>query len=324
MEQRCKVCQNDKDNEIVYIDERQIGGGKEKFAYLLCNKCGTLQRNEVVKNIEDYYPNTYYAFQKNIKYSKKLRILLKKMIGFFIIHSSLPISIRNYLIGSKFQFVNALCGTHLSTKSKILDVGCGNGKWLHELYEIGFMNLTGVDLFAVPVTNEFEFIQGTLTDIENETYDCITLNHSFEHMDNPAEILDKIHSLLEENGICILRIPIMGKYAWKKFRNSWYQIDAPRHSFLYTEAAVADMCARHALKIDSCVFDSSSEQIWISEQYQNTALTLHEIECSYKGSKKNIKLARKLNRKNQGDQCIFYITKKCTGKDRRKEKRNKS
>lgn len=31
MEQRCKVCHNDKDNEIVYIDERQIGGVKKSL-----------------------------------------------------------------------------------------------------------------------------------------------------------------------------------------------------------------------------------------------------------------------------------------------------
>ena len=41
----------------------------------------------------------------------------------------------------------------------------------------------------------------------NDKYDIITFNHSFEHIEDPLEILKHANKLLAVNGTCIERIP---------------------------------------------------------------------------------------------------------------------
>ena len=47
-------------------------------------------------------------------------------------------------------------------------------------------------------------------------------NHSFEHMPNPLTVLQKANALLYKNKYLMIRIPVMGSYAWKKYGINWF------------------------------------------------------------------------------------------------------
>lgn len=190
----------------------------------------------------------------------------------------------------------------------------GNGRWLNVLSQWGFNNLTCIDLFCE--NSPFKSINFRQCDIrtldESVKYDCITFNHSFEHMAYPDEILLKVKKLLSANGVCLIRIPVCECEAWKRYKENWYQVDAPRHYYLYTERAINDLCARHGLKITKVVYDSGLTQFINSEYYQNTNLSLKEIQEKSRIEKTSEikafkKVRNRLNRTGKGDQAAFYI-----------------
>lgn len=143
-------------------------------------------------------------------------------------------------------------------------------------------------------------------------YDFIMFSHSFEHMPDPKRILAKVKDLLSFNGICLIRIPICECEVWEKYQEDWYQIDAPRHYYLYTERALKNLCAEVGLEIFKVVYDSGVKQFVISEYYRKTKLSLKEIEEKIieRDLKQFRRRVRKLNKLKKGDQAAFYIRHK--------------
>ena len=59
-------------------------------------------------------------------------------------------------------------------------------------------------------------------------------HHSFEHLPDPIETLERVYRLMPSGGNCLIRIPLVSSEAWKKYGPHWVQLDAPRHFFLYS------------------------------------------------------------------------------------------
>lgn len=309
---KCKICGNVKNNKIYKVNERILNRG-EVFNYCLCSKCQTLQLIDNIENMETYYSN-YRVFKKrhiNKKVNLYQRIKEQIKIQLFLNLQFSEKHMRKYW--EEYLFLWALRKTCVRKTDSILDVGCGSGRWLEQLAEVGYKNLYGIDKFAdnMPI-NTYEYRKGDLSVAPKKKYDIITFHHSFEHMDNPMMILQNIKSLLKDTGICIIRIPIFGKEMWKLYGTNWYQIDAPRHLFIYSEKAIKYLCNKTGLKIVRIIYDSDWEQIWYSQGYKNIKKSLYELaEEGILLSRKNWmqNKALELNKLGEGDQAIIYIKK---------------
>ncbi len=308
---KCRICGNEENNKIYEIRERLLNKG-ETFNYLYCSKCGTLQLHEKVDIIANYYPDNYYAFVPN-KPRRRTYNFIRKSIGKYItderwvLPSLLFLFLRKYL-GS----ITYLYNTNASEKDSILDVGGGNGQWLHGLIEWGFSDLTCVDRFCKKGDfSGVKFIQSDILKMKEEKeYKIVTLHHSFEHMDNPVEVLRKIYKLLDEKGILLIRIPICDSYSWNKYHENWYQIDAPRHSFLYSVEAMELLCSYTGFAIKDIVYDSNYTQFAYSKMYRDTTYSLEEIKSKKNFNKLWLFLkAAKANKNKTGDQATFFIIK---------------
>jgi len=146
----------------------------------------------------------------------------------------------------------------------------------------------------------------------------IILNHSFEHMPNPLEVMNKIFELLSPDGYCAIAIPIIDSYAWEKYGVNWVQLDAPRHFFIHSIESMRILADKSGLVLTAIHYNSTSFQIWGSEQYLQ-GVTLFDKK-SYLVNKKNSLFskngirefeneAQKLNAKGKGDQAIFVFKK---------------
>ena len=310
--EKCRICNNEKNNKKYLVKERQLNQG-ETFEYLYCAKCGTLQLMYIPDNIGEYYSNSYYAFREDdsLKKDKYLNLLLKLFIMIESRFEGLS-DIFEKFQGTKVYQLKSLSGSKVCFKDSILDVGCGTGNWLQYLSAIGFENLTGLDLFADPIKDrKWKFIKGEITELPNkETYDYVFLNHSFEHMNNPNEALSKIHYILKREGTCVIRIPVIGKKAWRTYKENWYQIDAPRHIFLYSVKAFNYLAKKSGFKLIKVKYDSIETQFRASEYYQKTDWNLDEIYRRTDSKRQSyVKKAIEANRCNDGDQAIFYLKK---------------
>lgn len=117
----------------------------------------------------------------------------------------------------------------LGTPKRVLDVGCGNGAFLHRAIEMGF-EAVGCELD--PKAAKLSQQQGLnvyagdafSSLLDDKRFDFITLNHVIEHVEAPQEVLSRLHDLLEPGGWIWLALPnpqalgrsVYGK-AWKGF-----------------------------------------------------------------------------------------------------------
>src|SRR6185436_10142585 len=113
----------------------------------------------------------------------------------------------------------------------ILDVGAGAGKLLLDLNFLGFRNLVGVDPFIekdIYHPSGVKILKKELKEMDQE-FDLVMFNHSFEHMPEPLAILRKAHQLVRPGHFLVVRIPLAGSFAWRKYGVDWMALDAPRH-----------------------------------------------------------------------------------------------
>ena len=109
----------------------------------------------------------------------------------------------------------------ISFGSRILDVGCGTGKFLGHLNRIGFKNLYGLDPFLredITYPEGVKVWRKSICDI-HMTFDLIMFHHSFEHMSDPLEMLRAVNRNLSGHGLCVIRIPVVNVLCMGKVRH---------------------------------------------------------------------------------------------------------
>ncbi len=315
----CRICGNHQNN-VHWKASEMMYGLKDEFNYWECNRCKCVQIENFPENMSRYYPSHYYSFRvydgKKFKgtggWFKKLQFK----------SSVQPQNIFQQLIKSLFGIKNYLIFKDLSItkETRILDVGCGNGKsFLYPLAEIGFTSVVGCDPF---IEQTIEYPNGLVIkkcDIEkmDGKWDIITWHHSFEHIPNPLENLQKASQILSEKGVCIIRIPTSSSYAWEHYRTNWVQLDAPRHFFLHSKESMEVLAAACGMELYQIQYDSTHFQFSGSEKYiKDIALAkprpkglIHFIKRKRLKRTYQIK-ARKLNAENRGDQAAFFLRKK--------------
>lgn len=210
---KCKICGNDVDNKIHVVKERILNKG-DSFHYLECSKCGTWMMIDEINNLSQFYPDDYNPFKKNrLKPS-----ILKKAYRYIMIRKIFNSNYSDYRKVASIRGIDALikrcCGIRINKQSKILDIGCAKGEWLDDLYDVGYHNITGIDLFIPEEkmrNKRWRFIHGDIFSITDSSYDLITLNHSLEHMQqNPKDILLRVKELLNIGSYCMISIPLGG------------------------------------------------------------------------------------------------------------------
>jgi SAM-dependent methyltransferase len=268
----CLICGNETGNirhKVLALE----GDFRIAFPYLECGKCGCLQLFDNQVDIGKYYPRNYYSFvsdqnsdfekwilSKRDSYSFFKRDVIGRVINYFF--PELTIGILANLIQKNQIFLH----------SKVLDVGCGNGRLLRSLKELGFSRLYGVDPY-LPLEVDETGLTISRTDIFNLTrvtkFDLIIFNHSFEHIQNQLQCLKHTKTLLSKNGLCLIRMPVKTEHVWEKYNVDWVQIDAPRHLILHTVRSFNILLKKTGLTLSNVVFDSTAAQIFNNEQRTN-------------------------------------------------------
>lgn len=321
----CRICSSIINESPLLVKEMMFGTGLT-YPYFKCPSCGCLQIEHPETNTENLYPASYYSF--NTYNITSLTIKIKRMVVRYSVARELG---HHYFFNFLFAKKDRDGGAHalkgrLSKTSKILDVGCGDGSLIDALDWCGYKNLTGIDPFLKQDISQphYQLLKKSIDELEgSEVYDIIMLHHSFEHVENPLEVMHHIKRLLKKDGLCIIRIPVSDSYVFEKYRENWVQLDAPRHIFLHTNKSMELLASRNDLRIESIVDDSIEFQFLGSEQYKN-GISLSDSRSYFvsphkkfffnkkhlfsPGDIKNFKAqATRLNKEGKGDQRIYYI-----------------
>ena len=308
---KCPICDNDENNSIVIVKEMQQGF-REKFEYVECSKCGCLFIKEIPDNISKYYDINYAPHTHK---TTTLNKITDKIYGMYLSDNKLIKLIQGDKVTVTTKFWNSLSSKGIINKnSSILDVGCGDGKFLSILKKGGFKDLTGIDLFIDEknMPHGIKIYQSSLEDFKpNRKYDLITSNHSFEHMDNQLENLRCFENLVKDDGIIVIRIPIKSKPVWGKYGVNWFQIDAPRHFYLHTVESFKILCSKTNLSIEDIVFDSYDSIFLNCEKYTRDISTRDAEWDTFRLDDETMDQLkneiRSLNKNNEADQAIFVL-----------------
>lgn len=316
---RCRICGNTANNATYEVRE-MLHGTRAVFQYFQCSVCGCLQIASVPGDLEYYYPSDYQAYKS---YARKAKSKPRHFID--------SRRVRYALTGEGWlgrllakilpapDYVNWCSKMGFGQNAKVLDVGCGHGRLLSRMVAGGFTNLSGID----PFIREDIAIDGnamiykrdlpTHVAISGERYDLVMLHHSFEHMDDPGQVLVWCSTLLKDDGWLLIRIPLADSLAWERYRENWYQLDAPRHLYLHTSRSIHMLVAKRGLLVVGEDRDSIETQFTFSELYaRDIAANAPRVQRDI-FSKREIREfsrhARKLNEEGKGDQGVFYIRK---------------
>jgi 2-polyprenyl-3-methyl-5-hydroxy-6-metoxy-1,4-benzoquinol methylase len=317
---KCGICSNEQNNTPYKIREMMFGL-RDSFDYFQCGNCQCIQIKEIPENLGKYYPTDYYSFASTDSKIKKLSYFKQMQYEYL---SGNKKTILGAIISYKYKsllydWCNVLQLRDKNTK--ILDLGCGGGDLLKQLENLGFTNLTGADPFLledIDYSENIKIYKKSVYEL-SETYDVIMLHHSFEHMDNHAEVIQKLYQLLRKDGKLFIRIPIYSKPLFERYGVDLVNLDAPRHLFVHSIKSITYLLENHGFKITNTTFDANVFDIIVSEQYKKD-ITLFDKEKSYITDIKNSmftpkehKIFRKqmedYNRNGEGSAVALVIEK---------------
>lgn len=298
----CEVC-GATDYSLVTAKERMFGFN-DTFEYLECNSCKGLFLQNIPEDLGTYYPANYYSLGDYVKSNSLFKVLKRLRYEAF----RLGISLRppNY-----FDWLSQL---NVTKKSKIADIGCGNGQLLAELSYCGFKSLHGYDPFLNEITNStgFSLKKIDFFDIE-EKYDLVMFHHAFEHIPDPVRCFEKLIEVLNPGGEVLIRVPVTDGKVWKENREFWFQLDAPRHLFIPHTKSMKVLADRFGLDLFHVSFDSLDSQFWGTELYKKGKPYMG-TDISKEFTKEELtdfkEKAEQYNNLNWGDQACFYLRKK--------------
>lgn len=241
----CRLCGNLTNNNAILAQEMTIGF-RHEFIYISCSRCNSLSINAIPENIFEYYQNypNLKCEPSNLSFAKT------KLFNYCLFNnnkfSKFLLNFENSYSGLKLK---SLLNYITSKNNRVLDVGCGNGEFVSHLIELGIKNVLGIDPFLEKSKSVKDVTENkNLFEVEG-VYDVIIFNHTFEHMLNPEKVIKKVASLLNKDGVCIIRMPNIESTAFEVFKNHWEGIHAPFHLVLPSSLAMKKLVDSAGLKI---------------------------------------------------------------------------
>lgn len=114
------------------------------------------------------------------------------------------------------------------SSAAVLDVGCANGGLLKALMDIGYQDVLGIDPSPVCVENTRQLgvdakIGSLFQPLDHEPFDCVTLSHTLEHVQDLKQAARWISEVMKKNAVLYVEVPDASRY--KDF------VDAPFQDF---------------------------------------------------------------------------------------------
>jgi SAM-dependent methyltransferase len=324
----CRICGA---GGLSHMDVREMMFGlRERFHYDQCHACGCLQIVKYLDNIEKHYPDNYYSFVADgpgrFYYDRSTVKIIKHRLKELAINFS--DRTRSWFLNSEATrrwlksrpVVNRYLTYVTDPKVRILDVGCGGGNLLEELFYLYYENILGCDPFIpndIYYNGKVLIRKAWMRDL-SPAYDCISLHHVLEHMPDQLSVMQEARALLAPNGIIMIRIPVVGGTAWQTYREDWVQLDAPRHYYLHSEQSFLLLVDQAGLEVELIEYDSTGFQFWGSEMYRRD-IPLTDL-CGPGRSITSVfsaseladyeARAKDLNQRRDGDQLVAILRKK--------------
>lgn len=133
-----------------------------------------------------------------------------------------------------------------SRTGKLLDVGCGDGNFLDAAVRAGFQG-AGTDIGGALENARAKGldVHPSLDDVRDRgPFDAVTMWHTLEHFTDPKDTLERVRTLIADDGTLIVAVPDAAGLQASLFRGSWFHLDVPRHLYHFSRHALESLLGR--------------------------------------------------------------------------------
>jgi SAM-dependent methyltransferase len=220
---RCASCGGEEGRRLTAVDH--ISG--EAFELAVCSRCGLGRTDPAPADLLPYYPTGYYG-SGGIRFNRVVEAAIRT---------------------SRSSRVAEVTRAH-PEPGAILDVGCGRGLMLSELANRGW-RAVGVEMSDVASRHAREVLGldvrvGDLAGCEfpAASFDVVTLFHVLEHLPDPDAALAEARRVITARGWLLVEVPNFGSLQSRLAGGRGFHVDAPRHLFHFTRAALLQSLER--------------------------------------------------------------------------------
>lgn len=219
----------------------------------------------------------YYESADYISHTDSKRSLFEKVYHF----------IKGIALKNKLNLINSL----QPNKGKILDIGAGTGEFLF-VAQLNGWNTTGVEpsekAKKIAINKGVSFVEA-LAQLENHTFDVITMWHVLEHVPDLNHQIKELKRLLKPSGYLIVAVPNFNSFDAQHYGKFWAAYDVPIHFWHFSKTAIQKLFQKEQMelvKILPMKFDSFYVSL-LSEKYKSGRMNY--VKAFFIGLWSNIK-----------------------------------
>ncbi|HUS60103.1 MAG TPA: class I SAM-dependent methyltransferase [Nevskiaceae bacterium] len=139
----------------------------------------------------------------------------------------------------------------LSKNKSLLDVGCGRGTFLKCAQDAGFK------IWGVDKSKKFiEFVKkmgveafNSLSEVKDESFDCVTSFDVIEHTFNPKTFILEIKRKLKKRGILMMTTPNSEGISAKILKGRWWVLNPEDHYVIFNPSSLQLLLKNNGFKI---------------------------------------------------------------------------
>lgn len=226
-----------------------------RYDYQRCTNCNFIFQHPIpsAEQISSFYPNDYVVYEeksrlKNLSNFRKS--ILKKYYGYTHLDTCLLSDILCFIphkLNDNYEIPFVANGS-------LLDVGCGNGRYLDGMKKLGW-HIKGVEFNEGAVNvcrlSNLDVHHGDIfsANFDSDSFDVINISHVIEHVPGPKELFAELSRILKKNGVLIIKTPNSNALARPLFNTNWYANDVPRHIYLFSEKSLSLLSGICGLKM---------------------------------------------------------------------------
>lgn len=267
----CPLCSETK-SEFVIAGRDMRHDLPGEFSIVKCHHCGLMRTNPrpTLESMDYYYPDDYtpYLTTANQSAPRTRNLFWKRVIR----------PIVRFMLETYSEKAPPL------QPGRMLEVGCASGAFMYQMAKQGWVT-EGIEPNPKAAQNARDLGYNVITgNLENapdpeEPYDLVVGWMVIEHLHRPVEALRKLHQWAKPGSWLAISVPNIASVDFRLFKDNWYDLSLPLHTFHYTPQTVEKMLERGGWRLERVIHQRVLTTFIVSlgymlqERRYNTRLT---------------------------------------------------